>query len=211
MLPQQILIRFIGRGVIVAVFLSMCGLFTAHGQTKTEIQPGDLLFKPAGTAIWTQLAAEYSEGDKRWGHIGVVTSVDGGAIYVTHADSGDVDRIGHVTTTSYERFFGQAGHIGHFRLNLPAQERSAFIANIQKAADERVPFDRGYELTSVNNAYCTELVWRAWTMAIGHDPLPRKLTRFGKAYVALSDISQHEMTTELGRLSPDDKPKRPRH
>ena len=57
----------------------------------TGLQPGDLLFKGAETATGTRVAAGWSLGDKRWGHVGIVAA-DG--VSVIHADTGENGRSG---------------------------------------------------------------------------------------------------------------------
>lgn len=201
------------RGLLRAVFVNLFALLVSACLTQMAIAqasplsegypavlPGDLIFKPASTAFWTQIAAEYSNGDKRWGHIGVVTRVDSHGLWITHADMGQLDQIGLVVEQPLEQFIGQAEMIGHFRINLTEPQTRVFLAALASASEDRVPFDRGYDLTSANNAYCTELVWRAWKDAIGREPIAVKSSAFGKPYIALSDISLHPEVFEVQTL-----------
>ena len=175
---------------------------------SSELQPGDLVFKGASTAVWTELAASWSEGDKRWGHVGLVvsTSANGGVATVVHADTGTGDpdqtfrpgeEIGAVRAVPLEVFLGDVDQAGLFHLRLTPEARARMLdwANAQAAA--RIPFDRGYSLESANNLYCTELIWRAMSEGLGHDAIPEKSHRLGRTYVALSDLSQHQMAKEV--------------
>lgn len=181
-----------------------------------ELQPGDLVFKGASTAVWTELAARWSVGDKRWGHVGIVTAVpDGccGPIMVVHADTGtgDPDRIagpgeeiGEVRAVPLSQFLSDVDQVGLFRLDMTPAEKSGMIDFAADAADQHIPFDRGYSLDSPNNLYCTELVWRAMSAGLGRDALPEKSHSMGRIYVALSDLSLHPLAREVFSL--DDRP-----
>ena len=182
------------------VLLVLSCLSSATAQSLKDLQPGDLLFKPATTELWTELAAHYSTGDKRWGHVGVVSEVESEAILIIHADMGPPQTIGVVEQVALNDFLGQADHVGHFRPDLEPHVRNRFIEDLRAKAASGLPFDRGYNLTSANNAYCTELVWRAWMTAEGQDPMPNKSQSLTRPYIALSDLSQHPRIIELGRI-----------
>ncbi len=194
------------------------------------LQPGDLVFKGASTAIWTQLAAGWSDAtDRRWGHVGLVVTVDtqgegrpdaspdaGGCdAGIVHADTGTGnpgqppgpgEEIGAVRDVPLEAFLGDVDHVGVFRLALDADQRARMLAWARGEAERRTPFDRGYNLDSENNLYCTELIWRAMSKGLGADAVPQKSHRMGRTYIALSDLSRHPLAEELVDLDVSDCP-----
>lgn len=184
------MIQRLRRFLIACSCLPIVLSFAAKAQSP-HFEPGDLLFKPASTGFWTEIAASYSKGDKRWGHVGVVTDVSDSSITVVHADMGPPETVGVVRSDTYDDFIGEAAFVGQFRIALSDHERTAFNHWIRKAAADAMPFDRGYSLASANNAYCTELVWRAWSAAVGRDPIPDKGKALNNPYVALSDLTLH--------------------
>ncbi|MEM5515485.1 YiiX/YebB-like N1pC/P60 family cysteine hydrolase [Henriciella sp. AS95] len=179
-----------------------------RGQEMTDaispyIQPGDLIFKGASTAVWTELAARWSTGDKRWGHVGIVVSVPETCcdpISVVHADTGGGapgETIGEVRSVSLEGFLSDVDQAGVFRLNIDQAALARMIAYADGQARAHTPFDRGYSIESENNLYCTELIWRAMTAGLGHDPIGKKSTSLGRVYIALSDLSLHPLAQEV--------------
>ncbi len=174
-------------------------------EISVDLEPGDLVFKGASTALWTQLAAGWSVGDKRWGHVGIVISVPpdrASEAIVVHADTGTSgpapgEEIGEVRAVPLSAYLGDVDQVGLFRLELDDTGTSRMIAYASAVAAAHTPFDRGYSLDSANNLYCTELVWRAMSEALGHDAIPQKSHRMGRTYVALSDISRHPLATEV--------------
>ncbi|MEQ8558357.1 MAG: YiiX/YebB-like N1pC/P60 family cysteine hydrolase [Henriciella sp.] len=185
------------------------------------LQPGDLVFKGARTAIWTEIAAGWSDqADRRWGHVGLVYGVrkrsgdspvsdrksGGCTAEIVHADTGTGnpatdagpgEEIGEVRAVRLVEFLGDVDHAGIFRLTLSPDQRARMIAWAGQAADRHTPFDRGYNLASENNLYCTELIWRAMSAGLGRDAIPEKSTRLGRTYVALSDLSLHPLAQEV--------------
>ena len=171
------------------------------------LQPGDLVFKGASTALWTELAAQWSTGDRRWGHVGIVVSAPeagGGPVIIVHADTGVSDpageTIGEVRGVPLDAFLGTADQAGVYRFALAPHERTRMINYAEKAARAHIPFDRGYSLDSANNLYCTELVWRALSEGLTRDALPQKSRRLGRTYVALSDLSMHPLAAEVTQV-----------
>jgi len=185
------------------------------------LQPGDLVFKGASTAIWTELAAGWSDkADRRWGHVGLVVTVDAQGVDnadtatasadcsadIVHADTGPADPgrtlapgedIGAVRDVPLEVFLGDVDHVGVFRLALDTGQRARMLAWAKGEAERNTPFDRGYNLDSENNLYCTELVWRAMSKGLGIDSIPQKSHRMGRTYIALSDLSLHPLAAEI--------------
>lgn len=192
------------------------------------LEPGDLVFKGADSGPATQLAASWSDGDRRWGHVGIVLSPakpgecpaeeqSTGAVQkqcnsdtiVVHADTGPGPGeealppgavIGAVRAVSLDQFLGEADHAGLFRLQIGPEARAAMLDWAAEAARVHTPFDRGYSLASENSLYCTELVWRALSAGLGEDAVPQKSRRLGRVYVALSDLSQHPLAAEIADI-----------
>jgi hypothetical protein len=166
-------------------------------------QEGDLLFKGASTAVWTELAARWSTGDKRWGHVGIVTHVPEtccAPILVVHADTGDGapgEEIGEVRAVSLETFLSDVDQAGLYRLDMDGDARQRMVEWVDAQARARIPFDRGYSIESENNLYCTELVWRGMSIALRRDAIPDKSRSMGRTYIALSDLSTHPLADEI--------------
>ncbi len=193
------------------------------------LAPGDLVFKGADSGPATQLAASWSDGDRRWGHVGIVLAVarpgacpaakqSTGAVQkqcnsetiVVHADTGPGPGeealppgavIGAVRAVPLNQFLGEADHAGLFRLQIGPEARAAMLDWAAEAARVHTPFDRGYSLASENSLYCTELVWRALSAGLGEDAVPQKSQRLGRVYIALSDLSQHPLAKEIADMN----------
>jgi len=159
------------------------------------LAPGDLLFKGAGTGNGTRMAADWSSGDKRWGHIGIVVAGTDGGLDVVHADTGLPGEVGEVRRVSLAKFLSDVKALGVYGVDLAGRERDAYLAYAEGAVG--LPFDHGFSLATEDSLYCSELIWRALAAGLGEDPVPVKSKRLGRVYVAVSDISQNAHTQEL--------------
>lgn len=187
------------RQVIALLFLILAQGGHAGAQIAAEslrgLQPGDLLFKGAETGTGTRIAAGWSLGDKRWGHVGIIAA-DG--ISVIHADTGEHARLGdpgQVRRVTLADFLADVTTLGHYAIRLEGDGRMAYLAFAEGAVG--LAFDRGFTLESENSLYCSELVWRAMSAGAGEDILPQKSERFGRVYVSVSDLSDHPLAREL--------------
>ena len=160
----------------------------------TGLQPGDLLFKGADTATGTRVAAGWSLGDKRWGHVGIVAA-DG--VSVIHADTGENGRSGEpgeVRRVPLSDYISDATTLGHYTIFLTGSRREAYLSYAEAAVG--LPFDRGFSLKTETSLYCSELVWRALSAGAGEDVVPVKSERFGRVYVSVSDLSGNALAQE---------------
>lgn len=163
------------------------------------LSPGDLLFKGAESGTGARIAASWSLGDKRWGHVGIVAE-DGAS--VIHADTGENalrGEPGEVRKVPLSVYIADATALGHYAVFLTGFQRDAYISYAEAAVG--LPFDRGFSLKSENSLYCSELIWRALSTGAGRDILPRKSERFGRVYVSVSDLSEHKLVEELALVS----------
>ncbi len=180
------------------------GLIGAAGAAQAQLAPdalpaleaGDVLFKGAETGAGTRLAAGWSLGDKRWGHVGIV--VDGGQS-VIHADTGEPGEVGAVRKVALADFLADVGTLGIYGINLTGEAREAYLAFAESAVG--LPFDHGFSVRSENSLYCSELVWRAMSAGLGRDAIPEKSERLGRTYVSVSDLSEHPLLRESATVT----------
>jgi len=158
------------------------------------VQPGDLLFKGAATGTGTQIAAIWSQGDKRWGHVGIAVANPDGSLSVIHADTGAPRQAGKVVRAPLTAYLSDVSELGLYQIDLTGPARAAYLAYAEAAVGR--PFDRAFSLDSDASLYCTELVWRAMSEALGEDALPAKSTRLGAVYISVSDLAEHPLLTE---------------
>ena len=178
------------------------GCLLIAGAVCAEIPPsalppvdaGDILFKGAATGTGTQIAAIWSQGDKRWGHVGIAVANPDGNLSVIHADTGAPRQAGEVVRISLADYLSDVGELGIYRIGLTGEARAAYLAYAEAAVGR--PFDRAFSLDTDTSLYCTELIWRAMSEALGEDALPVKSERLGTVYISVSDVAGHPLLKE---------------
>ena len=188
---------------VIAALACLLGAGFACGQIPPSALPpveaGDLLFKGADTGAGTQLAAIWSLGDKRWGHVGIAVENADGSLSVIHADTGARRQTGAVVRVSLSDYLSDVSDLGIYKVDLEGPARAGYLAYAESAVGR--PFDRSFSLASGNSLYCSELVWRAMSEGLGEDALPAKSERMGRVYVSVSDLAEHPLAREAAVIT----------
>jgi uncharacterized protein YycO len=191
------------RKIAAASLACLLAAGTAGAQLRPDdlpaLTPGDLLFKGADSGTGARIAAGWSLGDKRWGHVGIVAA-DG--VSVIHADTGEnalQGDPGEVRRVPLGVYIADAKTLGHYTIFLTGSQRDAYLS--QAEASIGLPFDRGFSLKTDNSLYCSELVWRALSAGVGEDIQPQKSERFGRVYVSISDLSENPLVREAAVIT----------
>lgn len=163
-----------------------------------EARPGDVLFKNGG-GLWGRLAARFSENDDGYGHVGMVDTGPDGALVVIHAGGDPATGNGRVQATGLAQFLRAAKGAALYRPKLDAPHAAIALSYVEAAAGRNAPFDSAFSLDTEDELYCTELVWRALSRAVGEDVVPEKSERSGKVYVAIDDLQESPWLAPLWR------------
>ncbi len=158
--------------------------------SSRALQEGDLIFR-RGAGLWSALFAEASRQDHRYSHVGVALRAGSGEWVVIHASASDLTGVGCVDIESLAGFLGEAVAWEIRRPAIPGEALPAFIETLRRAARDHTPFDADFDLGSTEQVYCTELVWRAWMVATGTDPIPEKtMWRDKLRIISIEDLLQ---------------------
>jgi len=151
------------------------------------LQAGDVVFLSAPKALWARLASQWSLPEYRHGHVGMVVIGKDGVPMVIHA-SGDPTRAkATVRAVTLGKFFEEAETAAVFRMKDPAAARTA-AAEVEGYARRRLLFDTEFSLKTRNRLYCSEMVWRAMSRALGRDTVPNKAWDYGRKTIRLRDL-----------------------
>ena len=151
------------------------------------VEAGDVLFLEAD-GLWGDLARSFSDPGSPYGHVIVVVSVAAGRIEVIDAGGPLPAQGAGVGRRSLDRALKGGRAVTVYRPDLTPQERQRFLAAL--LAKEGLPFDRAFSLETEGALYCTELVWRALSEALGADAVPDKTDFAGEIAITLSDLAE---------------------
>jgi len=152
-----------------------------------QLQAGDVVFLSAQQALWARLASQWSLPKFKHGHVGMVIIDRDGRPMVVHA-SGDPTRArATVRAVTVDKFFEEAHGAAVFRMKNRAAARVA-AATVEGYARRRVLFDTEFSLKTRNRLYCSEMIWRAMSAALGRDVVPKKAWDYGRPTIRLRDL-----------------------
>jgi hypothetical protein len=168
--------------------LALAGLVTptvASAAQHPALANGDIVLRYTN-AVWSRVFARLNGRDMRFSHAGVVVA-EGGHWRVIHAEADDFGRNGQVRLDDWAEFFATSERVAILRLDDPdaAAATAAAAVAMHRAA---LPFDLSFDLGRDSAVYCTELVWRALRVALGHDPLPSKARIQGREAVLVENL-----------------------
>src|SRR5690606_37314745 len=136
-----------------------------------QAAPGDIVLR-RGDGFWSNFFARLNRRDRRFSHAGVVVR-EHGALRVVHAEADDSGANGRVRLDDYAAF--TADGTGYVVLRLADREAAARLAEAASSMHAAaLPFDLDFDLADPAAVYCSELVWRALSLALRRDPLPDK-------------------------------------
>jgi ABC-type sugar transport system substrate-binding protein len=167
-------------------------------RARKSAREGDVVFKNGG-GVWGSLAARFSENDDGYGHVGIVSLRPDGEVIVIHAGGDPVTRNGRVQESEFDKFLGAAKGAALYRPHLDDASAARALTYAQDAVRRNAPFDAAFSLETENALYCTELIWRALSVALGEDAVPEKSERSGKIYVAIDDLQDSRFLEPIWR------------
>jgi hypothetical protein len=156
-------------------------------------EPGDIIFISAG-GTWSEFARFLSRREKLYSHVGVIAKGRDGLV-VIHAGGNPLQTEAGVHADTVGFFMAAVTRVGLYRM--PEALRGRFLAYVRGASERRLPFDNGFSLDTADRLYCTELIWRGLTAALGADPIADKPSSLGTPYVALDDVSRLPFLTPV--------------
>ncbi len=171
------------------------------GAALAAARPGDVLFK-AEPMFWARLAARFNADGEGFGHVGIVADGGDGALIVIHAGGDPARADGRVQEADFAVFLRSASEAALYRPQADETGVGVLIAYAAARAAQEAPFDRRFSLASADALYCTELVWRALSLAVGRDPVPEKTMRGADAYIALDDLAESPDLVPVWRSAP---------
>ncbi len=183
------------RGTLVAL-CAICVL-AAFGEEIRDwrqsppmgVAVGDLVFRK-GHGLWTAYFIGMSTREKRFSHVGIVASVEGGRVSIVHSEAGELTGVGAVKEDDWSLFFGDALEGAVYRYSGPHADAPSLIAEEARKMIG-IPFDSAFDMSETNRLYCTEFARIAVNGALGED-LICHTTVNGRDFITLDDMYERD-------------------
>lgn len=125
------------------------------------LQNGDLLTRSDDDFESLSLQ-NFSTRDRRYSHSGLVFLEDS-HYYVYHSMAGPENPDGHFRREPFDSFVSPAKKTGFgvFRYQLSLGEIEALHTLYKKYYQEKIPFDKSFNLISDDSMYCSEIIYKS--------------------------------------------------
>lgn len=165
------------------------------------LRDGDVIFLSAPDALWARMASAWSLPRYGHGHVGMIALDRVGRPLVVHASGDPTRRTATVRAVTVEKFLEEATAASVFRMRDAG--RASIAARLAMAEARRgTPFDTEFSLDNGERLYCSELVWKAMSGALGRDVVPRKAWAYARRVVRLSDLESSPDLRLVARAGP---------
>lgn len=127
-------------------------------------QDGDVLFRRGRSVV--SRAVLSMDGDSRYSHVGLVERVESGVWILHAAPAAESNGEGGVIVETLQEFLAPdaAAAAALYRPVQPLAAASA-MRTAWSFVRRRTPFDGAFDLSTTDELYCTELIWRAYLAA----------------------------------------------
>ncbi len=184
-----------GRGTLAALF-ALCVL-AASGENAGDwrqsppegVAVGDLAFRK-GHGLWTGYFIGMSTREKRFSHVGIVSSVKGGKATIIHSEAGEFTGQGAVKEDDWSFFFGDALEGAVYRYSGGRADAPRLIAEEGRKMIG-VPFDSAFDMSETNRLYCTEFARIAVNRALGEELIGHSTVN-GRDFITLDDMYRRD-------------------
>lgn len=159
---------------------------------------GDVVFIGVDHAFWARAASKFSKHG--FGHVGIAARDSTGRIVVVHAGGSPTEGDAPVLAVAEQEFTQEADRIAVYRPRASEEELSVAGKTALGFVRDHDRFDAAFSLDTVHDLYCSELVWRALSVALQRDIVPHKTIILGKPGVSLADLEDSALLAEVAEV-----------
>jgi hypothetical protein len=148
--------------------------FDSLKKTAALIKDGDLVCR-AGNDIISFSIANFSKKDKEYSHSGIAFK-ENGQVYIYHVYVGAENPTGVVMREALDSFCNPKKEKGYgvFRYDLSDEERTALHAVLREHYNNKMLFDKLFDLKTDSTQYCAEMIAKAlYKVTAGRIQIPK--------------------------------------
>ncbi len=152
------------------------------------LHTGDVVLR-AGTGPFSYMLANINQKDKSYSHCGIVV-IEAGYPFVYHCIGGEDNAEERLRRDSVSFFFSPARNMGiaTVRYDMDAAALHRFTTIVHDYYKLRPVFDPKFDLTTDNELYCSEFVYKAVTKAVNDTGYLPKSYGYNRAYIGIDDL-----------------------
>lgn len=155
------------------------------------LQEGDLVFR-RGYGVDSTVAMNFSEGEKRYSHAGLLVK-RGGVFFVVHSE--DDAEHGHygIYPEPLREFLKDSPVWGVYRFKLSRKTRQKIAEAALHMTKRDIKFDYDFDLHDDDKMYCTEFIYKTVNRTVGKTIIRPGKRFMSRDFVTISDLYENDL------------------
>lgn len=156
------------------------------------LKNADIVFR-RGYGVDSTVAMNFSEGEKRYSHAGIIYKKDG-EFYVIHSEDDDKSHHNGIFSQSLKSFLDGSPIWAVYRLNLPDRAKQRIVSLALEFQKKDIKFDNDFDLNDDKKMYCSEFVYKVINRANKREIIHAGKQLMSRTFVTISDLYENKHT-----------------
>lgn len=201
------MIKFDKKYLIGMMVIVLLVLYVAFGDTKKEkklsyekkqtllfpkvdlVDDADMVFR-RGYGVDSTVAMNFSEGEKRYSHAGIVVREDN-EIYVIHSEEDEDNHQNGVSKETLHDFLSGVPIWSVYRFELPKETKKQIVKNAKLLSKSQIVFDNDFDLDEDKKMYCSGFVYKTVNRSAGKEIIHAGKRFMSRTFVTISDLYEN--------------------
>ncbi len=153
------------------------------------LKTGDLLFR-RGYGIDSTVSMNFSQGEKRYSHAGIVQKTDKG-IFIIHSEEDKKNGRDGVYVESIKEFLDGIHIWAVYRFDLSEKLQKEMIDYAFELKRKKIIFDIDFNLLDDDKMYCSEFIYKVINRSSSKELIKAGKYFVGRKFVTISDLYQN--------------------
>lgn len=149
-------------------------------------QDGDLILR-RGEGIFSDIARHFYSTEKRFSHVGIIITIRQHP-YVIHSIHEEAKGHNGVVIEALQHYLQDIKDWAVYRLKLSREQQSSMATIALDYAQQQIPFDPYFDLSTQNALYCTEFIWQVTNRAAQPNPVFLSTTESDIPFISIENI-----------------------
>ncbi len=153
------------------------------------LENGDILFR-RGYGVDSTVAMNFSEGEKRYSHAGIVY-IEKDKIYIIHSEDEDDKRNG-VFKEELNTFIDDSPIWAVYRFNMSDKVKETIITQALILETQNILFDNDFNLDEDKKMYCSEFIYKVVNRSANEEIIHAGKRFMSRTFVTISNLYENK-------------------
>jgi len=157
-----------------------------------KLENADLILR-RGYGVDSIIAMNFSEGEKKYSHAGIIYKTND-RIFVIHSEDDSDHEIDGVSIITLNEFLNNTKQWAIYRFKLSNDIKKKIISLALQYSSQKIKFDNDFDLKDDNKMYCSEFIYKIVNRSSGFDVIVAGKKVLSRVFVTISDLYENRFT-----------------